>query len=64
MHAQEVRIKAPVFNWNWFNGLVQRYQMRQQRKHDFKELLSLDEKVLKDVGLTRGDIYHEYRDVV
>ena len=42
---------------NWFKKQIAKYKHHRQAQITIKELSRLSDRVLNDVGLTRGDIY-------
>lgn len=56
-HAGHRSTSNPVSGLlNAFRALVSQYEEFKDRRNSFKTLLQLDENMLEDVGMTRGDI--------
>ena len=55
---------ANTFNWfgldgiaNWFKNLDARLEQHRKIKHTMKQLHSLSDRELNDIGIARGDIW-------
>lgn len=56
-HAGHRSTSNPVSGlFNAFRALVSQYEEFRDRRDSFKALLQLDENMLQDIGMTRGDI--------